>query len=69
VLLLSAGLGAGVLSALLAVGPAWTSRSGGGPSLMLGVLLAGVIAAGVISSVLATRAALSGRMLDALRAE
>jgi ABC-type antimicrobial peptide transport system permease subunit len=69
VLLLAAGLGAGVLSAVLAVGPAWLSRSGGGPGVMLGVLLAGVIAAGVVSAVLATRAALRGRMLDALRAE
>ena len=68
VLLLSAGLGAGVLSALLAVVPAWTG-SGGGPGLMLAVLLAGVIVAGLVSSILATRAALSGRMLDALRAE
>jgi putative ABC transport system permease protein len=69
VLLLAAGLGAGVLSALLAVGPAWVSRSGGGPGLMLAVLLGGVIAAGLISSVLATRAALRGGTLDALRAE
>ena len=69
VLLLAAGLGAGVLSAVLAVGPAWVSRHGGGPGLMLAGLLAGVIAAGIVSSVLATRAALRGRMLDALRAE
>jgi len=69
VLLLGAGLGAGVLSALLAVLPAWTSGSGGGPGLMLVVLLGGVILAGILSSVLATRAALGGRMLDALRAE
>lgn len=69
VLLLAAGLGAGVLSAVLAVGPAWVSRRGGGPGLMLAGLLAGVIAAGIVSSVLATRAALRGRMLDALRAE
>ena len=69
VLLLAAGLGAGVLSAVLAVGPAWVSRSGSGPGLMLAILLGGVIAAGVLSSVLATRAALRGRMLDALRAE
>jgi putative ABC transport system permease protein len=69
VLLLAAGLGAGVLSAVLAVGPAWVSRSGSGPGLMLVVLLGGVIAAGVLSSVLATRAALRGGMLDALRAE
>jgi putative ABC transport system permease protein len=69
ILLLGAGLGAGVLSALLAVVPAWTGGSGGGPGMMLGVLLAGVIIAGLLSSVVATRAALGGRMLDALRAE
>ena len=69
ILLLAAGLGAGVLSAVLAVGPAWVSRSGSGPGLMLIILLGGVIAAGVLSSLLATRAALSGGMLDALRAE
>lgn len=69
VLLLGAGLGAGVLSALLAVVPAWTGHSGGGPGLMLVVLLGGVIAAGLVSSILATRAALGGPMLDALKAE
>jgi ABC-type antimicrobial peptide transport system permease subunit len=69
VLLLGAGLGAGVLSATLAVLPAWTGRSGAAPGLMLAALLAGVVIAGIVSSVLATRAALSGRMLDALRAE
>jgi ABC-type antimicrobial peptide transport system permease subunit len=68
VLLLGAGLAAGVFSAMLAVVPAWTSH-GGGPGLMLLMLLGGVIAAGVISSLLATRAALGGGMLDALRAE
>jgi hypothetical protein len=69
VLLLGAGLGAGVLSALLAVVPAWTSRGGGGPGVMLAVLLGGVVIAGIVSSVVATRAALSGGMLEALRAE
>lgn len=69
ILLLGAGLGAGVLSAFLAVVPAWTSQSGGGPGVMLVILLAGVIAAGVVSSLIATRAALRGRMLEALRAE
>ncbi|HJR61360.1 MAG TPA: ABC transporter permease [Vicinamibacterales bacterium] len=68
VLLLAAGLGAGVASALLAVAPAWASR-GGGPGPMLAVLLGGVVVAGLLSSVLATRAALRGPMLDALRAE
>jgi ABC-type antimicrobial peptide transport system permease subunit len=69
VLLLGAGLGAGIFSALLAVVPAWTSRAGSGPGRMLLVLLGGVVLAGLVSSMLATRAALSGRMLEALRAE
>ena len=68
-LLLGAGLGAGVLSALLAVVPAWTGHSGGGPGLMLLMLLMGVIGAGVVSSLIAVRAALRGPMLEALRAE
>lgn len=68
-LLLGAGLGAGVLSAVLAVAPAWTERSGGGPGLMLAVLLGGVVVAGVLSAALATRAALRGAVLGALRAE
>jgi ABC-type antimicrobial peptide transport system permease subunit len=68
-LLLAAGLGAGVLSAVLAVAPAWVGHEGRGPGLMLAGLLAAVVAAGILSSVIATRAALSGRLLDALRAE
>lgn len=69
VLLLGAGLGAGVSSALLAVVPAWASHGGGGPGLMLAILLGGVLLAGLASAVLATRAALSGGVLEALRAE
>ena len=69
VLLLGAGLGAGVLSALLAVAPAWAMRGAGGPGPVLAALLGGVILAGVLSSVFATRAALRGPMLDALRSE
>ena len=69
VLLLGAGLGAGVISAVLAVVPAWTSHSGGGPGLMLVILLTSVIVAGLLSSIVATRAALSGGVLDGLRAE
>ena len=67
VLLLGAGLGAGILSALLAVVPSWTSGSGGGPGLTLAVLLGGVMLAGLVSSVLAMRAALGGGILEALR--
>jgi hypothetical protein len=68
-LLLAAGLGAGVLSAMLAVAPAWVGRTGSGPGFMLVGLLGGVVLAGVVSSVLATRAAVQGSMLEALRAE
>ncbi|MEO6213328.1 MAG: ABC transporter permease [Vicinamibacterales bacterium] len=68
-LLLGAGLGAGVLSAALAVGPAWLARGGARPGASLLVLLGGVIGAGVVSSALAARAALRGNVLEALRAE
>ncbi len=68
-LLLGAGLAAGVGCAVLAVAPAWLGRGGTlpGPGL-LGLLLA-VAAAGLLSSIVATRAALGGNMLEALRAE
>ena len=68
-LLLGAGLAAGVGCAALAVTPAWLGRGGTlpGPGL-LGLLLA-VAAAGLLSSIVATRAALRGNMLEALRAE
>ncbi|HVL68202.1 MAG TPA: ABC transporter permease [Vicinamibacterales bacterium] len=69
VLLLGAGLGAGVLSAVVAVVPAWTAHGGGGPGGMLGLLLLAVAAAAVLSAFIAARAALAGGMLDALRAE
>lgn len=68
-LLLGAGLGAGVLSAALAVGPAWVGRGGPGPGATLLLLLGGVIAAGVLSSTVAARAALRGNVLEALRTE
>ncbi len=68
-LLLGAGLAAGAGCAALAVAPAWLGRGGTlpGPGL-LGLLLA-VAAAGLLSSIVATRAALGGNMLEALRAE
>jgi putative ABC transport system permease protein len=67
--LLTAGVGAGAGSAAIAIAPAWLGRSGGLPGIGLLLLLAAVILAGVLSSVIATRAALSGRVLEALRAE
>jgi putative ABC transport system permease protein len=68
-LLLGAGLAAGVGCAVLAVAPAWLSRGGTLPGLGLVLLLAAVLIAGMVSSFIATRAALAGRMLDALKAE
>jgi hypothetical protein len=68
-LLLGAGLGAGVISAALAVAPAWLGRGGARPGGTLLVLLAGVTIAGVVSSAVAARAALRGDVLHALRAE
>jgi ABC-type antimicrobial peptide transport system permease subunit len=68
-LLLGAGLGAGTLSAVLAVAPAWLGRSGARPGSTLLILLGGVAVAGVLSSAVAARAALRGDVLQALRAE
>ena len=69
VLLLGAGLGAGALSAALAVAPAWLGRGGARPAGTLLVLLGGVALAGVLSSMLAARAALRSNLLESLRAE
>lgn len=69
VLLLGVGLGAGVLSAVLAIAPAWTEGAGHDPGITLLALILAVALAGLLSSFFATRAAVRGRMLDALRAE
>ncbi len=69
VLLLSAGLAAGVACAVVAVAPAWLGRHGSLPGAGLALLLLGVAVAGLISSFIATRAALGGNILAALRAE
>ena len=66
--LLAAGLAAGAGCALIAIAPAWIDR-GTAPGAGLALLLAGVIAAGVVSAIAATRAALSGELLEALRTE
>jgi putative ABC transport system permease protein len=68
-LLLGAGLGVGVLSAALAIGPAWGARGGVRPGTTLLFLLGGVVTAGILSSAVAARAALRGNLLEALRAE
>ena len=68
-LLLGSGLAAGVLSAALAIGPAWGSRGGVRPGATLLLLLAAVVLAGIVSAAMASRAALRGNLLEALRAE
>jgi putative ABC transport system permease protein len=68
-LLLSAGLLVGAGCAVLAIAPAWLGRGGTLPGPGLVALLIGVGGAGLLSSVVATRAALRGNMLEALRAE
>ena len=68
-LLLGAGLISGAVCAALAIAPAWLGRGGALPGRGLVLLLAAVAVAGLVSSVVATRAALRGNMLEALRAE
>jgi hypothetical protein len=67
-LLLGSGVVAGAACALIAIAPAWLER-GSTPGIGLVLLLAAVLAAGLLSAVAATRAALSGELLRALRAE
>jgi len=67
--LVGAGMVAGAGCAAIAIAPAWLGRGGSRPSVGLLLLLAAVVVSGVVSSAIATRAALRGRMLDALRAE
>ena len=66
--LLGAGLVAGAGCAMLAVAPAWLER-GRLPGVGLALLMACVAVAGLLSAAVATRAALSGQLLEALRAE
>jgi ABC-type antimicrobial peptide transport system permease subunit len=67
--LLGAGMVAGAGCAAIAIAPAWLGRGGAMPGVGLMLLLAAVVVAGILSSAIATRAALGGRMLEALRAE
>mgnify|MGYP007039598302 CR=1 FL=1 len=68
-LLLGAGLAAGAASAAVAIAPAWIGRGGSAPGAGLALLLAAVLAAGLLSAFGATRAAVRGPVLEALRAE
>jgi putative ABC transport system permease protein len=67
--LLLSGLAAGAGCAIVAVAPAWLARGGSGPGMGLLVLLAAIAAAGILSAAVATRAAVTGPLLEALRAE
>ena len=69
VLLLGWGLVVGAACALVAIAPAVTERGGRLPVAGSALLLVAVLAAGLLSSVIATRVALSGSLLGALRAE
>ncbi len=66
---LGTGVIIGAVCAAIAIVPAWLGRGGSPPGLGLVALLVAVLVVGVLSSIAATRAALSGRVLDALRAE
>ena len=68
-LLLAAGLAAGAGCALVAIAPAWLGRGGSLPGAGLALLLGVVLAAGLVSALVATRAALHGPVLDALKSE
>jgi hypothetical protein len=67
--LLGTGVIAGAGTAAIAISPAWMGRGGALPDTGLFLLLAAVVVVGIVSSIVATRAALRGRMLEALRAE
>jgi ABC-type antimicrobial peptide transport system permease subunit len=67
--LLVAGLATGTGCAVIAVAPAWLARGGSGSGAGLVLLLAAIAVAGLLSAAVATRAAVSGGLLEALRAE
>jgi hypothetical protein len=67
--LIVCGLAIGVISALVAVWPNLRERVSGFPYLEMALLLAGLLAGCVFWAWLATRVALRGRCIDALRAE
>jgi hypothetical protein len=69
-LLLVCGLAAGAVCAIIATIPA-AAEHGGRPPITAGgwVMLFAIFATGLISSIVATRAAVASRLLDALREE
>ena len=69
-LLLACGLATGVICALVAIAPATAERGGNLPTgAGAWLLLFLVFGTGLVSSIVATRAAIHVRLLDALRAE
>jgi hypothetical protein len=69
VLLLLAGLAIGVSSSAIAVAPAWIHRGAARPGPTLALLLGAILLTGLLSSFIATRAALRGPLVSALRQE
>ena len=69
VALMVAGIGAGALSAMLAVAPALASRATTLSIAATLAVLAAVLVAGLVSSVVATRAAAASPLLASLKAE
>jgi len=68
--LLTCGLVAGAVCALVAIAPAAIDRGGRPPTgVWLWLLLFAVFGTGIVSSIVATRAAMQARLLEALRAE
>jgi ABC-type antimicrobial peptide transport system permease subunit len=69
-LLLTAGLAIGVICALVAVAPAAAERGGRLPTgAGSWLMLFAVLGTGLVASIVATRAAIQSRLLDALRTE
>ena len=69
-LLLVCGLGAGVICALIAIAPAAAERGGRLPTgAGAWLLLFAVFGTGLVASIVAAKAALQSKLLDALRAE
>ena len=69
VVLMTAGIGTGTLSALVAVAPALSARATSLPVGSTAVVLAGVFVAGLVSSLVATRAAAASPLLASLKAD
>jgi hypothetical protein len=68
--LLTCGLVAGAVCALVAIAPAATARGGRPPTgVGLWLLLFAVFGTGIVSSIVATKAAMQAKLLESLRAE